>query len=107
MNEAMFNLGILFILAQGVRDPLKSAMLDHIFRVIHNIEEGRNAMKNTVSIKTTDGARTDVKDFDIDKAFEEVDKYNGLWLEIPLDNGGFKLISIDQIVAITVKNNDN
>ena len=46
-GQIMFNLGILFALAQGVREPLRSALLDQISRVLEDlnqmIEEGDDA----------------------------------------------------------------
>ena len=102
MNDIMFNLGILFTLSHGISEPLKSAIFEQLFRVIDSLEDGREIMGNTVSIKTIDGARTDVKDFDIDKALNDTDSDNNMWLQVPVENG-FKLINIEQIVSITVR----
>ena len=101
----MFNLGILFTLAHGIQEPLRSAVLEQIDRVIDYF--GRESyLKNTVSIKTADGSRTDVKDFDLEKALADADANESIWLEVPVD-GGYKLICIDHIIAITVKSDDH
>lgn len=103
-NEAMFNLGVLYVLAQCVSDPLRSALLEQIFRIQESFnDKGGNGMH--VSIKTDDGARIDAKNFDLYAALEEADANETMWLKVPVE-GGTKLINFDHIVSVTVKDDN-